>query len=223
VIVPRRWATQTRYWAYRFLVLRDGEVCRDCGEIPTTRNSLDIDHIDGDQHNKEESNMRLLCRRCNVARENRRRAKNPSVQEERERENPRTRVLKQAIPYHEGSAEMQANFLFEIDYRSWLLKFMDEYEFITKKEAINAGAEVVGCNPTTSAKYLAKLTSLAGPLCETKDMTGEVVILYRPRPAGNGHRPTAQSFPKERFVPTPARPSGEGLVEPSNEPGKVQV
>jgi len=167
--------------------------------------------------------MRLLCRRCNVARENRRRAKNPSVQEERERENPRTRVLKQAIPYHEGSAEMQANFLFEIDYRSWLLKFMDEYEFITKKEAINAGAEVAGCNPTTSAKYLAKLTSLAGPLTETKDMTGEVVILYRPRPNGNGHHPTAQSFPKKGSVPTPARPSGEGLVQPSNEPGKVQV
>ena len=118
---------------------------------------------------------------------------------------------------------MQANFLFEVDYRTWLLKFMDEYEFITKKEAINAGAEMVGCNPTTSAKYLAKLTSLAGPLTETKDMTGEVVILYRPRPAGNGHRPTAQSFPKEGSVPTPARPSGEGLVEPSNEPRKVQV
>ena len=118
---------------------------------------------------------------------------------------------------------MQANFLFEVDYRTWLLKFMDEYEFITKKEAINAGAEMVGCNPTTSAKYLAKLTSLAGPLCETKDMTGEVVILYRPRPAGNGHHPTAQSFPKEGSVRTPARPSGEGLVEPSNEPGKVQV
>ena len=165
--------------------------------------------------------MRLLCRRCNVARENRRRAKNPSVV--CVRENPRTRVLKQAIPYHEGSAEMQASFLFEIDYRSWLLKFMDEYEFITKKEAINAGAEMVGCNPATSARYLGKLTSLAGPLCETKDMTGEVVILYRPRPAGNGHHPTAQSFPKKGSVPTPARPSGEGLVEPSNEPGKVQV
>ena len=114
---------------------------------------------------------------------------------------------------------MQANFLFEIDYRSWLLKFMDEYEFITKKEAINAGAEMVGCNPTTSAKYLAKLTSLAGPLTETKDMTGEVVILYRPRPAGNGHHPTAQPS----SVPTPARPPGEGLVEPSNETRKVQV
>jgi len=214
--MPRRWATQTRYWAYRFLVLRDGELCQTCGEIPTTRNGLDIDHIDGAEHNNEESNLRLLCRTCNVARENRRRAKNPSVQEERE--NPRTRVLKQAIPYHEGSAEMQANFLFEVDYRSWLLKFIDESEFITKKEAINAGAEMVGCNPTTSAKYLAKLTSLAGPLTETKDMVGEVVITFRPRPNGNGHHPTPpHPTAQPSSVPVPARRRPGRLVQPSNE------
>lgn len=182
--MPRRWATQTRYWAYRFLVLRDGEVCQECGKISTARNSLDIDHIDGNPHNSEESNLRLLCRECNVARENRRRAGRPSVHEERE--NPRTRVLKQAIPYHEGSAEMQANFLFEVDYRTWLLQFVSQFGFITKKEAVNAGAETVGCNPTTSAKYLAKLTSLAGPLTETKDMVGDVVIILKPQPTGNG-------------------------------------
>lgn len=198
--MPRRWATQTRYWVYRFLVLRDGEVCQECGKIPTTRNSLDIDHMDGNPHNNEESNLRLLCRECNVARENKRRSAPPSVQEERE--NPRTRVLKQAIPYHEGSAEMQANFLFEVDYRSWLVQFVREFGFITKKEAINAGAEIVGCNPTTSAKYLAKLTSLAGPLVETKDMVGDVVIILKPQPngKGNGHKPVAQS--KEVLCPT---------------------
>jgi len=191
--MPRRWATQTRYWAYRFLVLRDGEFCKICGDPPTTRNGLDIDHIDGDEHNNEESNLRLLCRKCNVARENRRRTKSPSVREERE--NPRTRVLKQAIPYHEGSAEMQANFLFEVDYRTWLVEFIRELGWITKKEAINAGAEIVGCNPTTSAKYLAKLTSLAGPLLESKDMLGDVIITLKPQPhgnvKGNGHKSAA--------------------------------
>ncbi|MBM3156460.1 MAG: HNH endonuclease [Chloroflexi bacterium] len=182
--MPRRWATQTRYWVYRFLVLRDGESCQECGKSPTTRNGLDIDHIDGNSHNNEESNLRLLHRECNVARENRRRPRRPSVQGERE--NPRTRVLKQAIPYHEGSAEMQANFLFEVDYRIWLLQFVSQFGFITKKEAINAGAETVGCNPTTSAKYLAKLTSLAGPLMEKKDMLGDVVIIMKPQSNGNG-------------------------------------
>src|SRR4030042_1905599 len=159
--MPRRWATQTRYWAYRFLVLRDGEFCRICGDPPTTRNGLDIDHKDGNKANNEESNLRLLCRKCNVARENHRRAKYPSVQEEREQ--PRTRVYKDALPYHEGSAEMQANFLFEMDYRTWLLNVIKENGFLTKKQAINAGAEVCGCNPTTAAKYLAKLTSFVGP------------------------------------------------------------
>jgi len=195
--MPRRWATQTRYWAYRFLVLRDGEYCQACSESPTTRNGLDIDHIDGDEHNNEESNMRLLCRKCNVARENHRRAKRPSVQEERE--NPRTRVMKQAIPYHEGSAEMQANFLFEIDYRSWTLQYVREHGFLTKKEAINAGAETVGCNPTTAAKYLAKLTSFVGPLTEAKDMLGDIVITLKPQP--NGHRSPARNETKERVNP----------------------
>ena len=46
--MPRRWGTKTRTWAYRFLVLRDGELCARCFEIPTTLNALDIDHINGD-------------------------------------------------------------------------------------------------------------------------------------------------------------------------------
>ena len=112
---------------------------------------------------------------------------------------------------------MQANFLFEVDYRSWLLKFIDESEFITKKEAINAGAEMVGCNPTTSAKYLAKLTSLAGPLTEAKDMVGEVVITFRPRPNGNGHHPTRPIPSVSASESEPSRRRGGRLVQPSNE------
>jgi hypothetical protein len=83
------------------------------------------------------------------------------------------------VVYRDGSAEMQANYLFELDYRNWLNAYIDENGFIPKKEAINAGAEVVGCNPTTSAKYLAKLTSIVGPLAEMKDMLGEVIIIPR--------------------------------------------
>lgn len=210
--MPRRWSTETRAWAYRFLVLRDNEICDNCGDFPTTRNGLDIDHIDGNPHNNEESNLRLLCRTCNVARENRRRAKSPSVQGERV--NPRTRVLKQDIPYHEGSAEMQANYLFELDYRTWLLQFIQEHGFINRKEAVNAGAEIVGCNPTTSAKYLAKLVSLAGPLQETKDMLGDVVVTFKPSFASNGHELTSLSTPAAR----PARRHGGRLSQPSVPP-----
>jgi len=171
--MPRRFSSETRRWIYNFLALRDGEQCAICGEIPTTRNTLDIDHIDGNPRNNEQSNLQLACRGCNVAKENKRR---PGVQGERERENPNTRVFKLAIPYGSGSPEMQANACYEIPYRVWLLSYIVEHGFIGKPDAINAGAEYVGCNPTTARKYLDKLVSLAGPCAETKDATGQTVI-----------------------------------------------
>ena len=175
--MPRRFSSETRKWIYNFLVLRDGEKCAICGSIPTTRNTLDIDHIDSNPHNNVQSNLRLACRSCNVARENKRRArKRPSDQGERERENPNTRVFKLAVPYGNGSPEMQANACYEIPYRAWVIGYVMEHEFITKTDAINAGAEIVGCNPTTARKYLDKLTSMIGPLVESKDATGQTVI-----------------------------------------------
>ena len=176
--MPRRWATDTRKWAYNYLSLRDGNYCQLCRYVPTTRYGLDIDHIDRNKNNNVSSNLRLLCHSCNVSDENKKRRKIPSVAE-RERENPSTRIVKSSVVYRDGSAEMQANYLFELDYRNWLNDYIDENGFIPKKEAINAGAEVVGCNPTTSAKYLAKLTSIVGPLAEMKDMLGEVIIIPR--------------------------------------------
>ena len=185
--MPRRWAPATRAWAYRYLVLRDGELCQICRRVPTTFYGLDIDPLDGNKHNNDEWNLRLLCRRCNVALENELRVKRPS--DHREREYPRTRAIKEAVPYREGSPEMQANYLYEMDYRNWIIAFMDEHGFIPKKEAINAGAEVVGCNPTTSAKYLAKLTSLFGPLLQTRDMLGDDVIILKSSLNVNGKKP----------------------------------
>ena len=84
---PRRWGTNARAWAYRYLVLRDGEHCAICHARPTTQNTpttpdsttqnssttqntLDIDHIDGDPNNNHPDNLRLLCRQCNVATSN---------------------------------------------------------------------------------------------------------------------------------------------------------
>jgi len=87
-MTPRRWATSTRLWAYRYLAVRDGEHCAICHASPTirntpttrdsttqnsstTQNTLDIDHIDGNPSNNHPDNLRLLCRQCNVATSNR--------------------------------------------------------------------------------------------------------------------------------------------------------
>ena len=182
---PRRWGINTRLWAYRFLVLRDGELCARCFNIPTTQNTLDIDHLDGNDWNNEEDNLRLLCRRCNVTLGNKARAGTmlPSDQYVSEREGKegkaRTRVSKDIVNYKEGSQEMQANFLFELDFRKWLLGKIRDLGGYPKLDAINSGAEVVGCSPSTTARYLGKLTSSAGPLQETRDMLQDTILILK--------------------------------------------
>ena len=52
--------------------------------------------------------------------------------------------------------------------------------FYDRTTAMNEGAEVVGCSPATTARYLAKLTSASGPLTETKDALGYSVLILKP-------------------------------------------
>lgn len=181
--MPRRWGINTRLWAYRYLVLRDGEMCSRCYEIPTAqKDTLDIDHIDGNDWNNEPDNLQLLCRSCNVTKENQRRAgvAPPGDQYVCEREGKegkaQTRVSREVVNYAEGSTEMQANFLFELDFRKWLLGKIRVLGGYPKLDAINSGAELVGCSPSTTARYLVKLTSSAGPLRESRDMLKDTIL-----------------------------------------------
>jgi hypothetical protein len=183
---PKRWGTTTRIWAYRYLVERDGDQCARCYTIPTTLITLDIDHIDGNKWNNDPDNLRLLCRKCNVILENKARPttryeapSDPVCVREREEGKPSTRIARQLVDYRQGDSAMQANFLFELDFRMWLLDQVRDRGFIPQDDAINAGAEVVGCSPSTTARYLAKLTSSAGPLKKQKDMLGCIVLSLR--------------------------------------------
>jgi len=189
--MPRRWGINTRLWVYRYLVLRDGEQCARCYEIPTTQNSsatqiiLEIDHIDGNPNNNDQDNLRLLCKRCNVTLENQRRAGTaiPSDQyvceRERKEGKPQTRVSRDIVNYKEGSTEMQANFLFELEFRKWLLNQINETGGYPKTDAIASGAEIVGCSPSTTERYLKKLVSNAGPLREDKNMLGDLILTLK--------------------------------------------
>ena len=192
--MPRRWGAVTRLWAYRYLVLRDGEGCARCGEFPTAQNTkkkrqntLDIDHQDGDHRNNDPENLRLLCRSCNVALENSARparsaatassAKCVRVAEEGQ---PMTRVAKEDAGYRQGSPEMQANQLFEVQFREWILSQVRDGGY-SKTEAVNEGAELVGCSPATTQRYLGKLTSKAGPLQESRDYLGHILLVLKPQ------------------------------------------
>jgi hypothetical protein len=236
-MTPRRWAIHTRAFAYRYLVLRDGEQCSICHAVPTTRNNrphqgsttqndsnlattpivspttqnikapttqnpfnsatiplvssttqntLDIDHIDGNPKNNEPDNLRLLCRRCNVSLSNKSRPRRSlssdlsvCVREIREGK-PATRIAREDANYREGSPEMQANLLYEVPFRRWIMKQVTTNGSYDYSTAMNEGAEVTGCSPQTTSRYLAKLTSPAGPLTETKDALGHRVLILKP-------------------------------------------
>jgi 5-methylcytosine-specific restriction endonuclease McrA len=59
----------SRAYAYAYLVERDGETCTICEKSPPAT-PLEIDHIDGDKANPAPSNLRFLCKPCNIAARN---------------------------------------------------------------------------------------------------------------------------------------------------------
>ena len=200
---PRRWATSTRAWAYRYLAVRDGEHCAICHATPTTQNTattadsttqnssttqnnLDIDHIDGNPSNNHPDNLRLLCRQCNVATSNR---SNPRKRDssdlcvcvrERKEGKPGTRIARKDANYREGSSEMQANLLYEVRFRRWLMRKVTTEGGYDRTTAIAEGAELVGCSPATTARYITKLTSPSGPLMEMDDALYHRILILKP-------------------------------------------
>jgi hypothetical protein len=88
-------------------------------------------------------------------------------------------MIKDVIDYKAGSAEMQANGLFEMPYRKWVITQIAENGFIEKKHAIYTGAEIVGCSPTTTQRYTEKLLSAAGALQEQKDALGNKILMLK--------------------------------------------
>lgn len=213
-MTPRRWSKKTRAWAYRYLVLRDGEQCAICHATPTvpitttptstkatTRNNppstkatarnnlnttLDIDHIDGNPNNDEPDNLRLLCRRCNIITPPQprsaaaRRSDLCVCVRERKEGKPGTRIARDDVDYREATPEMQANLIYEDAFRRWLLATVTAQGFYYRTAAINEGAELIGCSPATTARYLAKLTSRSGPISETKDALSHTVLMLKP-------------------------------------------
>ena len=194
-----RMSTKARAMAYAFIAARDGDECASCHCAPhETPHPLEIDHIDESQGNWTITNLQLLCKPCNVKKANgaRRRDKGarqhdkdappsqasliPSVA--RERENPASRLVAQVSGFAHGEPSQRANLLYEPVFRAWVLQHIDRHGFISETDAINGGAEVSGANPRTTALYLAKLTSIAGPLVPTNDLFGRPVITYKEQP-----------------------------------------
>ena len=187
-----RWSRNTYNWAYRFLCLRDGERCIICRVRPKPGTKLEIDHIDGNISNNDQDNLCLLCKKHNCEMrgkkpvEHKRIIHSYRLQNEREKESnsaiPATQFTREIVDYHSGSAEMQANTLFEPKFRGWIIdKVIAEGE-VLKDDALNSGAEVVGCSVQAAKGYLKKMTSSSGILYEAINTFGQVVLRLKNRP-----------------------------------------
>ena len=175
--------------AYKFIAERDGEQCLICGSGPTKRNPLEIDHADANVSNWEPDNLHLLCKRCNLEKramspkKQRRMIERYSANNVCEREKKRgvesTQLARSMVDYTSGSVEMQANSIYELRFREWLLEQIEANGFAIKKEAVYSGAEAVGCSPVTVTRYLSKLTSSVGNLVEEKGPLGVKVVRFK--------------------------------------------
>lgn len=174
--------------AYQFIAARDGEHCLICKKKPP-KTKLQIDHADNNPDNWNPDNLHLLCQKDNTTlrgrgiSEHKKTIHDYSARNERERAreigSEGTHRVKELVDYRSGSQEMKANSYYETQYREWVLTVVRDQRVITKGEAINSGAEVVGCSTLTAGRYLVKLTSAVGPLQESKDAFGTMVIRFR--------------------------------------------
>ena len=177
-----------RALAYAFIVERDGEYCLECYKAPP-HVKLEIDHADNDHTNNDPPNLHLLCCTHNLAKRKmtvpaqKRHIKRLSAKNERKRENePKlspTHKVRAVVDYSTGSTEMQASAHFETTFRDWVLEFILEFGAINKSEAINSGAETVGCSSVASRRYLQKMTSAAGALEQTQDQEKRTIIVLK--------------------------------------------
>lgn len=169
-----RYTPKVLFWLYRFLILRDTEQCLLCSRKPGKGRRLEIDHIDGNSQNDNPDNLCLLCSYCNKRLEILSATEHKKILRKRYaqfvcecvcvRGNEATLTKRYEVDYSKGSAEMQANNRYEVDYREWILERVRLGGYYPKEEAINSGAEEIGCSPASASRYLAKLTSDAGVL-----------------------------------------------------------
>jgi len=194
--MPKTQTNTQRKSKYEMIARAEGEQCIVCHIEHFVRRSrpagkLEIDHADNNETNWNWSNLHLVCHKHNcVLREMspRRhisllREYSSQVEKERERENLPTRktLLKDMIPYQDGSPEMKANRTYE---KVWLTEahrtVREGNGSAFKKDVISNGAARSGCSIQVSQyNYLVKYTAPISVFRETEDEDGNKIIVYR--------------------------------------------
>lgn len=177
-----------------------GEYCRGCGarphpsiaefipEYPSVESKLKpffiqskdkkkflgvvLDHIDNDENHNDPENHQPLCQTCNTIK------------------NPRGKLKgKETFYAREATPEMMRGDIQEDRYRSWINRectVEHKADFITDQQAIYGGAEYLTdfsegktISPSTTTKYLKKLTSDTGIYFWFKGFVGLKINLHK--------------------------------------------
>lgn len=188
--MPNRFQVAQHDLAYNFLAAYEGEYCL-IGKIGHKKceGNLQIDHADNNPWNWKPGNIHLVCQKHNLelrkltTKQHKALMARYCARNEREREKTKGDipgdVLASAVDYLSGSPEMQVNIRCKILFADWVVKLINKHGQWPKKDVINSGAHISGCNPQTSRRYLDALTSSVGPLRERRDETGTTIIALR--------------------------------------------
>lgn len=188
--MPNRFQVTVHKILFDYIAARDGAYCL-IGRIGHKKchGELQIDHVDSNPRNWNYDNLCLLCQKHNIEMRNKTPAEHLRVIRAysarnvcvsmKQRGIESTHTLKAIVNYSQGSIEMQTNSICERIFIDWILTEIKRLGQLLKKEATNSGAAVAGCSPVTISRYLDKLTCSVGPLKESRDQTGHVIVAFR--------------------------------------------
>lgn len=153
-----RLSKRERIFLYELLALRQGRKCAICA-TSESEHELVIDHIDGNPNNWLLTNLRLLCRKCNLLNQ-------PSTgiaESVCESEHMVVRA-EHGLMLRDASAEIRLNRVSEPEFRRWLnLRLLKEGRVLLS-DAISGGAEHCQISTMTARRYLQKMLSSEGSL-----------------------------------------------------------
>lgn len=194
--MPKIWTKAEYEFVRDKIVKAEGNQCIVCKikdgiRRGPPRKRLIIEHADNDRANRSWSNLHLVCYSHNKkleklsvkAKKTLLRSYGDQLERERERENLSTwkTVLKDDLPYENGSPEMQANRKFETKWLRYVHGELKEKGSALKREIITGAAAFANSSIQTSTNYLAKYTSPISVFRESFDDDGNKIIIYRNR------------------------------------------
>lgn len=173
--MTRRWAPTTYKWVVSTLRYRDGPYCQRC--LRPFTEPPEVHHRNGNRQDPDESNLELRCPPCH---------KLTTWSRNRGSERPpkENEIQMPDIDLTHASPELTLSAIMMPTYRAWIYEYLIANGSITLNDATNAGAELLRQlhgrgTPTTTARYLAMLTSELGPLQRHSTPQGQVFITLK--------------------------------------------